>query len=111
MAKQVAAAAAEAGHAAPASTQKKLWPVCELFHAGFRILDNSRQVVSIGMAGSRAMPLQYSEIAAYAKDNGFADPESLQEFVTLMYAMDAVYLEEMATRANLAAAANKPPDK
>lgn len=92
----IAAALAEQGLDVPADLRPAdVWPVAAPFRDAFSVLSASRRQ---GLNGWDA--LAYSEIVAYAHENGYADSiTELEEFVGLVYAQDSAFLEESARRA------------
>lgn len=73
----------------------EVWPVAAPYRDAFRVLSAGRQQ---GFSGWEA--LAYSEIVAYARENGYAESiVELEEFVALIHAQDSVFLEESAKRA------------
>lgn len=91
----IAAALAEQGLDVPADLHPaEVWPVATPYLDAFRILSAGRRQ---GFSGWEA--LAYSEIVAYAHENGYADSiTELEEFVALIYAQDNSFLEESAKR-------------
>jgi hypothetical protein len=67
----------------------EVWPVAAPYQRAFSVLSARRRHSTTGMQA-----LQYTEIVAYAKENGFAETiTELEEFVTLIDAQDGAYLE------------------
>lgn len=66
-----------------------VWPAAAAYQRAFTILSARRRH---GMSGVEA--LQYTEIVAYARENGFAESMTeLEEFVAFIDAQDGAYLE------------------
>jgi hypothetical protein len=79
-------------------------PGAEPFWEAFWVLSGARQI-GIGMGGVIEQPIAYSEIAAYARDQGFHTPRFWPGFLGLIQALDRVYRSAMATKR----AAETPP--
>jgi hypothetical protein len=94
----IVAALAEQGLDVPADLQPaEVWPVAVPYQDAFRVLSAGRRQ---GFSGWEA--LAYSEIASYAHENGYAESiVELEEFVALIHAQDAAFLEESAKRAKV----------
>lgn len=92
----IAAALAEQGLDVPADLHPaEVWPVAAPYRDAFQILSAGRRQ---GFSGWEA--LAYSEIVSYARENGYADSiVELEEFVALIHAQDAAFLEGSARRA------------
>lgn len=92
----IADALAEQGLDVPADLRPAdVWPVAASYRDAFSVLSAARRQ---GMNGWEA--LAYSEIAAYAHANGYADSiTELEEFVALIQAQDTAFLEESAKKA------------
>lgn len=89
----IADALAEQGKDVPADLRPvEVWPVAAPYRDAFSVLSAARRQ---GMHGWEA--LAYSEIVAYAHENGYAGSiVELEEFVNLIQAQDTAFLEESA---------------
>lgn len=92
----IADALAEQGLDVPTDLHPaEVWPVAVPYRDAFRVLSAGRRQ---GFSGWEA--LAYSEIVAYAHENGYAESiTELEEFVGLVYEQDHAFLEESARRA------------
>lgn len=68
-------------------------PLARPFYDGFMVLQRGRMWAGGGM-GAFPCGLAYGDITAYGKGHGFGDPAAIDEFVELIYEMDAVYLDD-----------------
>jgi hypothetical protein len=94
----IAAALAEQGLDVPADLHPDdVWPVAAPYRDAFTVLSAGRRQ---GFGAWEA--LAYSEIVAYAHENGYADSiTELEEFVALVQGQDHAFLEESAKRAKV----------
>jgi hypothetical protein len=90
----------DAGHELPSTVGEAfdLWDVCLPYWQAFLTLHRARGI-AIGPTTAIPLPLQYTEMAAYARDHGLADTrEELDETVTLLIELDQLYLAHVASR-------------
>lgn len=65
----------------------EIWPVAQPYADAFDALSRSR-----GQGMSGVLPLEYTEITAYARDHGFAETDTERdEFVELIQAQDIAF--------------------
>lgn len=88
----ILAAALEAGDEPPQGALIEIWPICKPYFEAWVQLEKSRNW-AVGMSAVIPLGLQYSEVVAYAKENGFGDPDELQLFVEMVYVLDSAYLK------------------
>lgn len=84
-------------------------PVARPYYDAFMELSRGRTWAGLGMAGAFPCGLAYDIVTAYGRDHGFADPALLDEFVTLVGVLDAVFIDNwnVTSKKNAEAAKKK----
>ena len=92
MSAKIVAMAAARGHMIPEGLVRDIWPLSRPYWDGWWILSASRPWIS-SMGGAVPLGLAYHDIREYARDHGARSRVAVDDWVTVLRAMDGVYLE------------------